>query len=107
VRGQRFFERPEVRDALRLLRRLGTGPGAAEAPRGSQLLAAFDARLRADLGFEAEDHGGGTGARERTANLALVLGSPARQSRSTTSTSPAWRRLRRPSAAEAEGSGDG
>ncbi|MBF8291025.1 MAG: UvrD/REP helicase, partial [Chloroflexi bacterium] len=76
VRGQRFFERPEVRDALRLLRRLPV------EPRGSQLLAAFDASLRADLGFEADDaagsaaagaRGGGAEARERTANLALVL----------------------------------
>jgi DNA helicase-2/ATP-dependent DNA helicase PcrA len=53
-----------------------TGPAAGpapEAPRGSQLLAALDARLRADLGFEAEDQGGGAEARERTANLALVL----------------------------------
>lgn len=70
VRGQRFFERPEVRDALRLLRRL---PAAADAPRGSLLLAALDARFRADLGFEAADQGGGAEARERTANLALVL----------------------------------
>jgi DNA helicase-2/ATP-dependent DNA helicase PcrA len=72
VRGQRFFEREEVRGALRILRRL------PEELRGSQLLAAFDARLRADLGFEAEEAGagsrrGGGEARERTANLALIL----------------------------------
>ena len=67
VRGQRFFERQEVRDALRILRRL---PGTAI---GSQVLAALDVRLRADLGFEASDQGGGAEARERTANLALVL----------------------------------
>ena len=85
VRGQRFFERQEVRDALRILGRIGSaaaGDGPAgdaglgahtAAPRGSQLLAALDARLRADLGFEAEDQGGGAEARERTANLALVL----------------------------------
>ncbi len=76
VRGQRFFERSEARDALRLLRRLaGSGNADANAggPRGSLLLAAFDARLRADLGFEATDQGGGAEARERTANLALVL----------------------------------
>jgi len=71
VRGQRFFERQEVRDALRVLRRLAAPDDTA--PRGSRLLAAFDARLRADLGFEAEDQGGGAEARERTANLALVL----------------------------------
>ncbi|MEW5992123.1 MAG: ATP-dependent DNA helicase UvrD2 [Chloroflexota bacterium] len=88
VRGQRFFERPEVRDALRILHRLagaagGAGaPGAAGrhgaashdgAPRGSQLLAALDARLRADLGFEAADSGRGAEARDRDANLGLVL----------------------------------
>jgi DNA helicase-2/ATP-dependent DNA helicase PcrA len=67
VRGQRFFERAEVRDALRLLARL---PATAI---GSQLLAAFDARLRADLGFEADGQGGGAEARERTASLVLVL----------------------------------
>ncbi|MBI3745859.1 MAG: ATP-dependent DNA helicase UvrD2 [Chloroflexi bacterium] len=71
VRGQRFFERQEVRDALRVLRRLAAPDDPA--PRGSLLLAALDARLRADLGFEAEDQGGGAEARERTANLALVL----------------------------------
>jgi DNA helicase-2/ATP-dependent DNA helicase PcrA len=71
VRGQRFFERQEVRDALRILRRLPA------APVGSQLLAAFDARLRADLGFEDDDapavRSGGAEARERNANLALLL----------------------------------
>jgi DNA helicase-2/ATP-dependent DNA helicase PcrA len=67
VRGQRFFERSEVRDALRLMRRLPAGLV------GSQLLAAFDAGLRADAGFEAADAGGGAEARERTASLALVL----------------------------------
>ena len=67
VRGQRFFERQEVRDALRVLRRIPVDIV------GSRLLAALDARLRADLGFEADDQGGGAEARERTANLALVL----------------------------------
>jgi DNA helicase-2/ATP-dependent DNA helicase PcrA len=75
VRGQRFFERQEVRDAIRLLRRM---PSTTS---GFQLLAAFDARLRVDLGFEADDDARGGGApsragaeaRERTASLALVL----------------------------------
>ncbi|HET7182011.1 MAG TPA: ATP-dependent helicase, partial [Candidatus Limnocylindrales bacterium] len=40
VRGQRFFERTEIREAVRLARRLPT------TIRGSQLLAAFDAALR-------------------------------------------------------------
>ena len=75
VRGQRFFERSEVRDAVRLLRRL-----PAET-HGFRLIAALDARLRADLGYEADDDARGGGApsragaeaRERTASLALVL----------------------------------
>ena len=78
VRGQRFFERPEIRDALRLLRRL------PEEAVGSVLLAAFDARLRSELGFEDESTTGpgaaggppsraGAEARERTASLALLL----------------------------------
>jgi DNA helicase II / ATP-dependent DNA helicase PcrA len=72
VRGQGFFERPEIRDALRILRRL------PEAARGSMLLAAFDARLRSELGFQDESSDGppsraGAEARERTASLALLL----------------------------------
>jgi len=76
VRGQRFFERPEIRDALRLLRRL------PEEAVGSMLLAAFDAQLRSELGFEDESSGGaaagppsraGAEARERTASLGLLL----------------------------------
>ncbi len=75
VRGQRFFERQEVRDAVRIARRLG------DDLRGFRLLAAFDALLRSELGFESDDvasgsgsgAGGGAEARERTASLGLVL----------------------------------
>ncbi len=67
VRGRRFFERPEVRDALRLLGRL---PASSA---GRELVRAFEARLRADLGFEAEDGGAGAEARERTASLAVLM----------------------------------
>ena len=79
VRGQRFFDRQEIRDAIRLLRRLPTDVI------GSQLLAAFDNGLRKDLAFDADDGGlgpssasrAGTGrgaeARERTASLSLLL----------------------------------
>ena len=78
VRGQRFFERTEIRDALRLLRRL------PEEATGSMLLAAFDARLRSELGFEDESSvgsgaaggppsRGGAEARERNASLGLLL----------------------------------
>jgi DNA helicase-2/ATP-dependent DNA helicase PcrA len=111
VRGQRFFERSEVRDALRLLRRLG---GAVDAPLGSQLLAALDARFRADLGFEAEDpaapaRGGGAEARERTANLALVLeiAGEAVAARHDIDGAGLVAEFEARAAAEAEGSGDG
>jgi DNA helicase-2/ATP-dependent DNA helicase PcrA len=67
VRGQRFFERPEVREALRLLRRL---PATA---RGRAVVEALEARLRADLGFDPDADAVGAEARERTASLALVL----------------------------------
>jgi ATP-dependent DNA helicase UvrD/PcrA len=67
LRGSRYWERPEVREALRLLRRL---PGSL---RGRPLVDAFAAGLRQELGFEAEEGGGGAEARERTASLALVL----------------------------------
>jgi len=109
VRGQRFFERPEVRDALRLLRRLATGAGASDAPRGSQLLAALDARFRADLGFETEDQGGGAESRERTANLALVLeiAGEAVAARHDIDVAGLAADFDARAAAEAEGSGDG
>jgi DNA helicase-2/ATP-dependent DNA helicase PcrA len=67
VRGQRFFERPEVRQALRIVGRL---PADAH---GTALIDALEARLRTDLGFEPEGDTGGAESRERTAALALVL----------------------------------
>src|SRR5450759_2090298 len=67
VRGQRFFERPEVRNALRLLRRL------PEPARGRALIEALETSLRADLGFDPDGDAAGAEARERTASLALVL----------------------------------
>jgi DNA helicase-2/ATP-dependent DNA helicase PcrA len=67
VRGQRFFERTEIRDAIRLLRRL------PDDVSGSRLLAAFDAALRRELGFDEEAPGRGAEARERTESLALLL----------------------------------
>ena len=67
VRGQRFFERPEVRQALRLVRRL---PAAA---RGDGLVDALEARLRSDLGFDPDGDTAGAEARERTASLSLVF----------------------------------
>ena len=66
VRGQRFFDQKAVRDALRILRRMPVDL------RSRELVDAFEARLRADLGFE-EDTAGGAEARERSASLALLL----------------------------------
>ncbi len=67
VRGQRFFERPEVRQALRLVRRI---PATA---RGPEVVDALEDRLRADLGFDLDGSAAGAEARERMASLALVL----------------------------------
>ncbi len=67
VRGQRFFERQEVREALRLVRRL---PPAA---RGIEVLDALEARLRSELGFDPDAARAGAESRERTASLALIL----------------------------------
>jgi DNA helicase-2/ATP-dependent DNA helicase PcrA len=67
VRGQRFFERTEIREAMRLLRRL------TDDLTGSRLLAALDAALRRDLGFDEDAPGRGAEARERTSSLALLL----------------------------------
>jgi DNA helicase-2/ATP-dependent DNA helicase PcrA len=67
VRGQRFFERPEVREVLRILRRMPTSLRAAA------LLDELEARLRADLGFDPDGTDAAAETRERTAALALVL----------------------------------
>jgi DNA helicase-2/ATP-dependent DNA helicase PcrA len=103
VRGRQFFERPEVRDALALLRRMPT------SARGPELLLAFEERLRADLGFEAEAAGVGAEARERAASLAVVLDI----SRSAVAAAPGLdaaallARFDERAAAEATGSPDG
>jgi DNA helicase-2/ATP-dependent DNA helicase PcrA len=67
VRGQRFFDRAEVKDALRLLRRV---PATARA---GDVVTAFEALLRAELGFDPDGTPQGAEARERAASLALVL----------------------------------
>ena len=67
VRGGRFFERPEVRDALRLLRRV---PAKTH---GIAVADAWEARLRADMGFDPDGDAAGAEARERTAALVLIL----------------------------------
>jgi DNA helicase-2/ATP-dependent DNA helicase PcrA len=103
VRGQRFFERPEVRAALRLQRGL---PGTA---RGTEVADVLEAQLRDDLGFEPEVEAIGAEARERNAALSLVL----EIARSAVAAQPGIdpRALQADfearAAAEAEGSADG
>jgi DNA helicase-2/ATP-dependent DNA helicase PcrA len=109
VRGQRFFERREVREALRLVRRI---PAAA---RGADVVAALEALLRSELGFDPDAADVGAEARERTAALALVLefageeGEAARADGSAgeLDTQTLVAALEARAAAEAEGSADG
>ena len=68
VRGGRFFERREVREARQLLRRtklFATGPGLVDAVRSL-----FAERL----GLGADIEAGGEEAREREASLELIIG---------------------------------
>lgn len=80
VRGQRFFARPEVREARRLL---GSGDLSMT---GSMLVAAISRLFQERLGFGAQpagragaagaasaDDGGGDEARERAASLELLV----------------------------------
>ncbi|HET7028051.1 MAG TPA: ATP-dependent DNA helicase UvrD2 [Candidatus Limnocylindrales bacterium] len=70
VRGQRFFDRPEVREARRLLRR-----GLASAPAGMAVAEAVRALFAERLGFGHQAAAGrpGDDAREREASLELLL----------------------------------
>ena len=70
VRGQRFFERPEVREALRLLRRLPAGDARAGARRRPRGAAAGRPRLRPrrrvhGRGGAGADGGAGAGPGDR------------------------------------------
>lgn len=67
LRGQAFFARSDVREAIRLIRRL------PRSLRGEQLHDALEARLRATLGFGTPETGQGAEARERDASLTLLL----------------------------------
>ena len=76
VRGQRFFERREIRDARRLLERArradaGDRPGAAE--RGGGIVAIVRALFEKELGLLAEVDWTGDEARERRASLELIV----------------------------------
>ena len=107
VRGQRFFERREVREALRLLRRL---PAALH---GLEVADALEARLRADLGFDPDGEVIGAEARERMAALTLVLeiarevAAPAPAAGSPLDARALLADFEARAAAEAEGSADG
>ena len=103
VRGQRFFERPEVREALRLLKRL---PDSATGPMLAHLL---EERLRLDMGYIEGDDGGGPAARERTASLALVieLSRDAAKANADIGPEALLAEFASRAAAEAEGSADG
>ena len=68
VRGLRFYERPEVRRAVQLLRRR---PSSA---RGTSLAAAVRERFREELGHDGSVEPDGPEARERAAALDTLLG---------------------------------
>jgi DNA helicase-2/ATP-dependent DNA helicase PcrA len=103
VRGQRFFERTEIREAIRLLRRV------PDDLIGSRLLAAFDAALRRDMGYDEDAPGRGAEARERTASLALLLqiAGEAVGARNDIRRDALIAEFETRAAAEAEGSADG
>jgi DNA helicase-2/ATP-dependent DNA helicase PcrA len=75
VRGQRFFERREVRDARRLLERASRAAaedrGNGDAGRG--IAADVRALFEKELGLAAEVDGAGDEARERQASLELIV----------------------------------
>jgi DNA helicase-2/ATP-dependent DNA helicase PcrA len=66
--GERFFERPEVRDAVRLLR----GAAVAADDDRPASLAEQVAEVLAATGWRASDPPGGSGERERWENLAAL-----------------------------------
>ena len=103
VRGQRFFERQEVRDALRLLKKI---PETAVGPMLAHLV---EERLITEMGYLAGDDSGGPAARERTASLALVIELAQEAVAADPSIDPAGllAEFSGRASAEAEGSADG
>ena len=68
IRGQRFFDRPEIREARRLLRTL-----KVEASSSSQVVAAIRDAFEERLGLGAEAGRAGDEAAERSAALEMLL----------------------------------
>ena len=66
VRGGRFYERPDVRAAIRAIRQ-----AKLDAPAGAP--AAIEAVFRAALGYDPDATRGGPEERERTADLGVLL----------------------------------
>ncbi len=76
VRGVPFYQRPEVRGALAVVRRMAASTGRSARIRGVELAAEVEARWRRDLGLEDEAAaagGRGDDARERQASLDTLL----------------------------------
>jgi DNA helicase-2/ATP-dependent DNA helicase PcrA len=81
VRGQRFFDRREVKEARRLLASVpapgggdGDGAGARAASSGPALIGTIRTLFEERLGLGADVEAGGDEARERAASLQLLLG---------------------------------
>jgi DNA helicase II / ATP-dependent DNA helicase PcrA len=66
--GERFFDRPEIREARLLLR------GAARGDPGEQALSATVRAVLASVGWHPDDPPPGGGARERWESLAALVG---------------------------------
>ena len=79
VRGQRFFDRREVKEARRLLASVpaaggGDGTGARVGSSGPALIGTIRTLFEKRLGLGADVESGGDEARERAASLQLLLG---------------------------------
>jgi DNA helicase-2/ATP-dependent DNA helicase PcrA len=73
--GERFFERPEIREAVVLLRGAARGPAdAAAGPDGADALPAAVRAVLSALGWSATAAPGGGAARERWESLAALVG---------------------------------
>jgi DNA helicase-2/ATP-dependent DNA helicase PcrA len=103
VRGQRFYDRQEVKAALVAMRRLPAGL------RGGELVAAVEEAWREQLGYHAEATGTGREAQEREAALTTLLEIVRTEALGGggTSAEEVLAALEQRAADEADGSGDG